>query len=314
MTTLIREHVREGTMALRAAVRMAENICSLPAVATQDWCDRAAAALLPACQPAIAVTMIGQIDDRGTILRQEATGVAGCYAVEVTTNIGRSSSATSVVPIDATDANLVRVRTMMAQARELYWTPGNLAPGHSRAGTPASFGGASPWESTGLGRRWDAIRATGMLLGAIALGGGRVLAIEIAATGPVTGGLESEAAVLDAALPALAKRTIMAIGTDPTDGGHWLTAREQVILQHLLLGKSVREIADELGRSPHTVHDHVKSLHRKLNASSRGELVARALGHVEPPPLAKLSEHEGTVQVPMPQVQTRIVKGHPASA
>jgi hypothetical protein len=27
------------------------------------------------------------------------------------------------------------------------------------------------------------------------------------------------------------------------------------------------------------VHDHVKSLHRKLDASSRGELVARALGH-----------------------------------
>jgi hypothetical protein len=29
------------------------------------------------------------------------------------------------------------------------------------------------------------------------------------------------------------------------------------------------------------VHDHVKSLHRKLNASSRGQLIARALGHAE---------------------------------
>ena len=77
----------------------------------------------------------------------------------------------------------------------------------------------------------------------------------------------------------------MAIGPDSSDSSHWLTQREQVILRHLLLGKSVREIADELGRSPHTVHDHVKSLHRKLNASSRGELVARALGHVEPKPM-----------------------------
>ena len=42
----------------------------------------------------------------------------------------------------------------------------------------------------------------------------------------------------------------------------------------------MREIADALERSPHTVHDHVKSLHRKLNASSRGELIARTLGHV----------------------------------
>lgn len=301
---------REGSNALRSAVKIAENICALPAVATQDWCDRAAAALLPACPPALAVTMIGQVDERGAILSQEATGVAGCYSVEVTTNIGKSSSATSLVPIDSTDANLVRVRTMMAQSRELYWTPGNLAPGHTRAGTPASFGCATPWENTGLGRRWDAVRATGLVLGAIALGGGRVLAIELAATGPVSPNLETEVAVLEAALPALAKRTIMAIGTDPTDGGHWLTAREQVILQHLLLGKSVREIAEELERSPHTVHDHVKSLHRKLNANSRGELVARALGHVEPPTRTT----EPPASHTLPEVQTRVGKGQAQSA
>lgn len=58
-----------------------------------------------------------------------------------------------------------------------------------------------------------------------------------------------------------------------------MTDREQDVLERLILGRSVREIAEELGRSPHTVHDHVKSLHRKLDASSRGELVARALGH-----------------------------------
>jgi DNA-binding NarL/FixJ family response regulator len=75
---------------------------------------------------------------------------------------------------------------------------------------------------------------------------------------------------------------LIAIGPSPTDGNQWLTPREQVILQHLLLGKSVREIAAELERSPHTVHDHVKALHRKLNASSRGELVARALGYIQP--------------------------------
>ena len=88
---------------------------------------------------------------------------------------------------------------------------------------------------------------------------------------------------MEAVLPSLSRRAIMAIGMEATDDTVWLTQREQIILQHLLLGKSVREIAQELGRSPHTVHDHVKSLHRKLNASSRGELVARALGHVEPP-------------------------------
>ena len=59
----------------------------------------------------------------------------------------------------------------------------------------------------------------------------------------------------------------------------WLTQREQAILDQLILGHSVREIADSIDRSPHTVHDHVKSLHKKLNASSRGELIAKALGH-----------------------------------
>ncbi|MEM7623097.1 MAG: LuxR C-terminal-related transcriptional regulator [Planctomycetota bacterium] len=79
-------------------------------------------------------------------------------------------------------------------------------------------------------------------------------------------------------LPELGAKAATAIGTTPATSSRWLTAREQQVLRYLSFGMSVREIADELGRSPHTVHDHVKSLHRKLGASSRGELVARALG------------------------------------
>jgi DNA-binding CsgD family transcriptional regulator len=58
----------------------------------------------------------------------------------------------------------------------------------------------------------------------------------------------------------------------------WLSPREQEVLDRLVLGMSVREISEELHRSPHTIHDHVKNLHKKLNASSRGELIARVLG------------------------------------
>jgi DNA-binding CsgD family transcriptional regulator len=46
----------------------------------------------------------------------------------------------------------------------------------------------------------------------------------------------------------------------------------------LTLGYSIREIAELLHLSHHTVQDHVKHLHSKLDASNRGELVARALG------------------------------------
>lgn len=59
----------------------------------------------------------------------------------------------------------------------------------------------------------------------------------------------------------------------------WLTDREQHVLELLIEGQSVRSIAEQLGRSAHTVHDHVKNLHKKIGASSRGELIAKAIGH-----------------------------------
>lgn len=281
-------HTRDEAASIRNAVRIAENICSLPAVATQDWCDSAAAALLPIAQPGVVAIMLGNIDERGQIVRREATGAAGCYLAEVTTTIGRSQSATSVVPIDARDGNLARLRTMLDQARELIWTPGPMNPGECRVGSPESLGAGSAWRQTPIGKRWEGFHPSSVLCGAAYLGIGttgsdreipglmRVITIEIGSTSPH---MYLDPLVLEGVLPSLAKRAMLAIGADAGDGGQWLTVREQIILKHLLLGKSVREIAEELGRSPHTVHDHVKSLHRKLNANSRGELVARALGY-----------------------------------
>lgn len=296
--------VKEAQPALRAAVRMTERICALPAVATQDWCDRAAAALLPVDQPCIAVVVVGQIDEHGVIQRNEATGVAGCYSAEVATNVGRHTSATNIVNLDPNDATLMRLKTSMAQARELSWGPGNLGVGGSKVATiDRSHPSASA--PTGLLRRWDGVKVSGILLAAAGIGNQRrVLAAEIGLTGSAPSRLESDAAALESVMPALARRAVMAIGPDPTDGAQWLTQREQIILQHLLLGKSVRNIATELGRSPHTVHDHVKSLHKKLNASSRGELVARALGHAELVIEEPVPTKEGTATA-TPQIVTK---------
>ena len=80
----------------------------------------------------------------------------------------------------------------------------------------------------------------------------------------------------------IAERAAIAIGGQRSTRGRWISEREREVLDLLVLGLSVRQIAEELGRSTHTVHDHVKSLHRKLRANSRGELVARALGHLTP--------------------------------
>ena len=67
------------------------------------------------------------------------------------------------------------------------------------------------------------------------------------------------------------------------------------VLEQLILGKSVREIAEMIQRSPHTVHDHVKNLHRKLGATSRGALIARALGR-----LGEVRRHAGSEVEPKP--------------
>jgi DNA-binding CsgD family transcriptional regulator len=294
-------HVRDGANAVRSAVRITENICALPAVATQDWCDLAASAVLPLCPPAVAAVLIGHVDHTGTIIHKEATGAAGCYVAEVTTTVGAMRSAVSVLPIDPGDAALTRVRTSLDQARHLSWTPGDLPAGSIRAGAPEHFGLPADYHATPFAQRWDSVRSAGVILGAASLAteprnAGRCMIVEVAHTGGGRPDLSAQVEAMLAVLPSLARRALMAIGPDSSDASHWLTEREQIILRHLLLGKSVREIADELGRSPHTVHDHVKSLHRKLNASSRGELVARALGHVEPKPMGGAPSETRTPQ------------------
>lgn len=63
----------------------------------------------------------------------------------------------------------------------------------------------------------------------------------------------------------------------------WLTEKERVVLEQLVRGDSVVEIAKTLYRSRYTVHDHVKSLHRKLGVHTRAALVGCATLGVPPP-------------------------------
>jgi len=279
-----------GRAALGAAVRIAEGIQALPAVPTQNWCDLAAAALLPLGRAVVAAVTLAQIDEQGKVLRQEATGVAGSTFAQVATTVGRVVEASSYIPLDSADPSLAGLRAAMAQAKELGWLPGPLSLNHPRVGVADELG-IGNWRQSHLGRRWA--RATGgvepgsltLLLGASLLPGatpGRALIVEVGVRDRTTSG-DWAVAILETVLNSLVQRAYAAVGAEPSDSTLWLTTREQTILNHLLLGKSVREIAEELGRSPHTVHDHVKALHRKLGANSRGELVARALGHLQTP-------------------------------
>lgn len=62
---------------------------------------------------------------------------------------------------------------------------------------------------------------------------------------------------------------------DEPPGQGDLSPRQRDCLQRLLKGTSERQIATDLGLSPHTVHVHVKALYREMGVSTRAELMAR---------------------------------------
>jgi DNA-binding NarL/FixJ family response regulator len=54
-----------------------------------------------------------------------------------------------------------------------------------------------------------------------------------------------------------------------------LPPRLRQTLTHLVWGDSEKEVANRLGLSQHTIHVYVKQLYKRLNVSSRGELLAK---------------------------------------
>lgn len=71
-------------------------------------------------------------------------------------------------------------------------------------------------------------------------------------------------------------------GRVPAAGGSALTPRQRDVLQHMVEGKSNREISLQLGLSEATVKVHVTAIFRNLNVNNRMQAVkiAQALGFV----------------------------------
>jgi len=90
--------------------------------------------------------------------------------------------------------------------------------------------------------------------------------------------IEIVTALLDTIVPYLEAKVRFAFGYSEEEKPGIASPAEHRVLEQIVLGLSIKKIAEELDRSPHTVHDHVKSLHRKFHATSRGELIARVLG------------------------------------
>lgn len=57
-----------------------------------------------------------------------------------------------------------------------------------------------------------------------------------------------------------------------------LTAKEQLVLTELKMGKTDQDIADAIGMRIGTVRTHLRSIYMKLGVKSRTELIVRLLG------------------------------------
>jgi DNA-binding CsgD family transcriptional regulator len=256
--------------------RVMQSICQLPGVATLDWCDRAAAAVTKVMHPCAASAALLTVDPKGFIGSVEVTGAALSQPPVAHAAAGGRR------PNEA--AELDRLRDAYREGDWLGWNVGPMVEGTWYVSSASAQGLLAARGESPLMRRWDAMHPADVILGAVGIPGevpGRMLVIEVAV---LESGreLSRETAVLAACLPMLGQRVLTAVGPRPADRHKWLTPREELILWHLVAGKKVPQIAAELHRSIYTVHDHVKSLHRKLGASNRGQLVARALGHLGP--------------------------------
>jgi len=254
---------------LSATAAITERLSALPAVATIDWADQAASCLTPIATGGRVVLMICSVDPSGVVLSQEAVGVA--VAADPASEDAESVDSMELMLRSRAD----RLQSLGFRPNEQILASGLVAP-------LSKLVEGSDWRQGGLGQIWSSTGTDDVVFGFMRLGTaefGRIIMVQIGISGRQA--TMAHVGLLRSTLPLLVRRTLLAVGVKRSTTSRWLTQREQQVLNELALGKSVREIADLIERSPHTVHDHVKSLHRKLNASSRGELVSRALGFLD---------------------------------
>lgn len=269
--------------------RVMEAMGRLPGVPTLDWCDRAAASIARLHAPSVALCMMGHADQRGFLTRVDLVGVG---VVRADAPDADTSDRSKIVDPSNTGSDrgpsAEQLKLVTDNVHLGEWIGWNIGALHENSWfvSSASQQGLLPGRGSSLLRsRWDWLKPSEIVLGAVVARGGaegRTVFIEVAWADTSPHGCEHEQAALAAILPKLSRRVSKAFGPGSEDRLAWLTPREEQVLWQLVAGKKVPEIAKELHRSVYTVHDHVKSLHRKLNASNRGQLVARALGHLGP--------------------------------
>lgn len=241
--------------------------CALPAVATIDWCDRAARCVMEIISEGEVVVLAGRLSEAGRVISVDAVGAAAQRPL-----MGQAVS---------------REHELRSMARCLASAPVELA---SPRGEEVRGGMLEQVLPGGLARADASLRTSDASVRALMCSSPRLIAMSwslcaernvsmitlIAPSGPNAGAVDDRG--LRALCRQIGRRSRMALSRGFEEQRRWISPREQEVLERIIQGRSARGIAQELGRSTHTIQDHIKSLHRKLEAGSRGELIARALG------------------------------------
>lgn len=250
----------EGLINACALADSVARIARLPTAPRHDWCTSAAHAIAPLAPDAITGFIVAKLNTDRSRLTPESTGVNPDNhpaAINLRTALERIESIPAYFALDQLDSGIV-----------------------------APLGAAFPdWS-----RLTDMRPNRGSLAGIFNIADRDHPLIVTAIIDTPVDEPAPDPTHFGAAFSILARQSALTLRSS-NHTINWLTEREGLILDQLILGNSVRVIAEQLDRSPHTVHDHVKNLHRKLGATSRGQLIAVALGRTD----TKTPEEQGFI-------------------
>jgi len=227
---------------LRHTAAMTSRVVALPGVPTTDWCVRAAVALSIPREGLTAYTGILRADTVQLVVFDEMV-------------LPGSVDEKKAGPLDEAETRLLSTRLKRGLSYRLI----SDDESYTETGRDAD-GNEWLYVLLRVGRRqsntWFAL----------------------VYRGEPGHGVANIKALIESALPTINSKiqfTLQGFGDKQPEVA---SPAEYRVLERIILGHTINAIARDLDRSPHTVHDHLKSLHRKFHAKTRGELIARVLG------------------------------------
>ena len=264
------------------AIETTAHLCGLPAIPTHDWIPLATQALSKISPGTKTGVILGHIDEQQSSLSSISASVSGTHSASNDDNqqayiiqdkLDRMKTLGFDLPQQATQRGLIAPLSLL-HPKWKQTIIGELFVNHTQNRHQATIPRSPVISLIPINDQHPGL----VLICIFSAPTERTDLNHLGQSGGNVQGTDEFVQLIAALMPLLSMKSNMAL-SNVLDPKAWLTDREHEILHGLIEGKSVRAIADTLGRSSHTVHDHVKNLHKKLRASSRGELISKALGY-----------------------------------